>query len=147
MLTILTPPVSRSISTTQQYAPEGKLKFGTCWNTVESSPPGSMPPGSSSGWKLFHATSLHGTLRAGVPFTKNFSSSMTMSSALASNKCAAIRFAFSYTRPLAVFTPSPPTATAREPMVPIPCGTTAVSPCFTLMRSKSIPSSSAAIWA
>jgi cytochrome P450 len=57
------------------------------------------------------------------------------------------RLARASTRSLATFTAEPLVGTPRDPIVPMPCSTVAVSPKRTWMRSKAMPSSSLAIWA
>ena len=95
---------------------------------VVSSDPGSISSGSSKRWKLKVATSAQVRFLLGVPLTNRFPSATSISSGFASSLCAAIDLAFSTILSEAFFTPSPPTATWRDPIVPIPCGIVAVSP-------------------
>ena len=68
-----------------------------------------------------------------------------MSSGLASSRCAARRFAFSSTSSLALNSALPAVWSEREPIVPVPRGTSAVSDWMSRTSSMATPSSSATI--
>jgi hypothetical protein len=70
-----------------------------------------------------------------------------MSTAEASRRCAAMCLPFSRTLPAALCSADPPTAIEREPKVPVPTGTAAVSPSITRMRSIGTPKRAATICA
>ncbi len=143
----VTAPVSRSISTTHPYAPDGYEKLGDSWNSRSSSEPACSSGGIASGWNEAQATSDQPTFLPGEPRTLKASSLTSMSCSLASNRWAAILTARDSTRCEATFTAEPLVGTPRDPIVPMPCSTVAVSPVRTAIRSNEIPSSSEAIWA
>ncbi len=72
------------------------------------------------------------SVRAGTPATWRPPSPITMSSGLASSRCAASCLAWASTSSLATLTALPAIWSDREPPVPPPCGMIAVSDCRTV---------------
>ena len=89
------------------------------------------------------ASSPHDKALAGTPATPRRPSSVsTMSSTFASSRWAASWRAFASTPSLAFHSALPPICSEREPMVPVPRGTSAVSDCTMVTRSIGMPRSS-----
>ena len=102
-----------------------------------------MSAGRRSGSFTAVASSTHDSRLAGTPATSRPPPSpITMSSGLASSMCAASCFACASTSSLALNSALPPICSDREPPVPPPRATSAVSECRHRTSSIGTPSAS-----
>ncbi len=125
-------PVSRSTSTTAMCAPNGKLGCPCAKSSASSSGP-RWPSGSPSPFSDACATCAQLTEDPATPRTPKPVSVRSMSSVEASSRCAAISRACATSDSLALWIAVPPACSDREPDVPAPRATRAVSDCTTLI--------------
>ena len=132
----VTLPVAVSTSTTDTCAPNGKVA-PSWW---ASNPACSSSPAAST---CAAATWAQLSVAVGTPATPNSPSSVSStSSTAASSSSAARRRACSSTSSAAPRTALPPICSERDPPVPEPRGTVAVSDCTKPIRSIGMPSRS-----
>ena len=107
-----------------------------------------MPSGSRDGSSAAAASSAHVIARSGAPATSNRPSSGSERSASStSSRCDASVRAFATTACVCSTTAEPPTCSDREPHVPAPRGTTALSEWTTRTASNGTPRTAEAICA
>ena len=130
MLTILTSPVSRSISTSHACAPFGHEGVeGVCVALTRNMR------------FACRAASSPSSIARSVPAMRKRPSRYSMSAAAASSASAASAFASTITRRPAATTAEPPTKAEREPTLPTPLARS-VSPCTIFTFSAGTPKTS-----
>ena len=132
-----TCPVSVSTSTTDTCAPNGNVA-PFCGTSSCACSEVSRSAAAAASW-------VQSTVAPGTPDTRNPSSASSTSSGDASSSSAASSPACSSTARAAAATALPPSCSDREPPVPPPVATRAVSDCTYRIRSMGIPSRSATI--
>ena len=113
-LSIRVEPVSGSTSTTQMWAPDGKVKLGGS-KTAVASRPGSTSAGSA--WAVQAEKAISGIVlaRSGAPVTWNLPSFHSRSSSATSSSWAAMVRALALTFSAAWYSASAPTEALRLP--------------------------------
>lgn len=141
-----TRPVSRSTSTTAMWAPNGKLDW-PCLKSSSSRSAAAVPSGLPEPSSAAAAAWAQVTTGPATPLTPNPAADSSTSCTDASSRWAAISRARTTSSVLELWIALPPVCSDRDPMVPAPRGTSAVSDCTSRIVSIGTWSTAEATWA